>query len=86
MADIFDTSKNMSTYLVCMIICDFEFTEATTAKGVRVSILFTRLGIFSLRSFFRNNIEDTGIWQTVLGCFGVSLMNLRFTVQIPSTF
>ena len=27
----------MSTYLLCLIVCDFEYTEATTTKGVQVS-------------------------------------------------
>ena len=35
--DIFATSPNMSTYLLCLIVCDFEYTEATTTKGVQVS-------------------------------------------------
>ncbi len=36
-ADYFDTSPRMSSYLLCFIICDFSYVETVTPKGHVVS-------------------------------------------------
>ena len=36
----FQRSVKMSTYLVCFIVCDFEFLETTTANNNTVRIMF----------------------------------------------
>ena len=36
--DIYNTSEKMSTYLIAFVVCDFEYTETVTRKGVKVNI------------------------------------------------
>ena len=42
MADVYQTTPLMSVYLLCLIVCDFEFVQSTSPRGHVVSSYITK--------------------------------------------